>query len=175
MSLLLALKFLMIRLSFSLKAVFVKPKVSLPKGAMVVSSLVNFTHLPWGYATLSDEVPDVNSVIRRREDLRLLEGTEVVVSGRVKEFRRHEKRRDLDTVLLVNLIVTPTPLGESIFLSHLWFLRRQFKKLGRIPEQSERVVFYGEVYSYRRLGGRSIDRGLFNSTDYGIKPVRYED
>jgi len=117
----------------------------------------------------------VSSVIRRRDDLRLLEGTEVCVSGRVKEFRRHEKRRDLDTILLTNLIVTPAPLGESVFLSHLWFLRRQFKKMGRIPEQGERLKFYGEVYSYRRLGGRSVDRGLFNSTDFGIKPMRYED
>lgn len=128
-----------------------------------------------GYTAHSHRRDNVNSVIRRREDLRLLEGTEVIVSGRVKEFRRHEKRRDLDTVLLVNLIVTPTPLGESIFLSHLWFLRRQFKKIGRVPDQGERLIFYGSVYSYRRLGGRSIDRGLFNSTDYGIKPVRYED
>lgn len=125
--------------------------------------------------TLAREQRDVSSVIRRREDLRLLEGTEVFVSGRVKEFRRHEKRRDLDTLLLVNLIVTPIPLGESVFLSHLWFLRRQFKKMGRIPEQGERLRFFGQVYSYRRLGGRSIDRGLFNSTDFGVKPLRYED
>jgi hypothetical protein len=117
----------------------------------------------------------VSTVIRRREDLRLLQGTEVAVSGRVKEFRKHEKRRDLDTILLVNLIVTPIPLGESVFLSHLWFLRRQFKKIGQVPEQGERIQFIGEVYPYRRLGGKSIDRGLFNSTDFGIKPLRYED
>ena len=117
----------------------------------------------------------MSSVIRRRDDLRLLEGTEVAVSGRVKEFRKHERRRDLDTILLVNLIVTPTPIGESVFLSHLWFLRRQFKKVGRVPEQGERVHFIGLGYPYLRLGGKSIDRGLFNSTDYGIKPLRYED
>jgi hypothetical protein len=117
----------------------------------------------------------VSSVIRRRDDLRLLSGTLVEVSGRVKEFRKHEKRRDLDTILLVNLIITPTPIGESVFLSHLWFLRRQFRKIGRVPEQNERVKFLGEVYSYRRLGGKSIDRGLFNSTDYGVKPVGYEN
>jgi hypothetical protein len=96
------------------------------------------------------------------------------VSGRVKEFRKHERRRDLDTLLLVNLIITPLPIGESIAVSHLWFLRRQFKKLGRVPEQDERLKFEGEVYSYRRLGGKSIDRGIFNSTDYGVKPVQYE-
>jgi hypothetical protein len=121
------------------------------------------------------EQQNVNTVIRRRDDLRLLQGTEVSVSGRVKEYRRHEKRRDLDTLLLVNLIVTPTPIGESIFLSHLWFLRRQFKKIGHIPERGERIQFVGEVYSYRRLGGKSIDRGLFNSTDFGIKPLRYNE
>lgn len=117
----------------------------------------------------------MSTVIRRREDLRLLQGTEVAVSGRVKEFRKHEKRKDLDTLLLVNLIVTPLPIGESLFLSHLWFLRRQFKKIGRVPEQGERIQFIGEVYPYRRLGGKSIDRGLFNTTDFGIKPLRYED
>ena len=114
-----------------------------------------------------------SSVIRRRDDLRLLEWTKVIVSGRLKEFRRHERRRDLDTILLVNLIITPLPIGESIAVSHLWFLRRQFKKLGRIPEQGERIRFFGLVYSYRRLGGKSVDRGLFNSTDYGVKPLSY--
>ena len=114
-----------------------------------------------------------DTVIRRREDLRLLEGTLVEVSGRVKEFRKHERRRDLDTILLTNLIVTPKPLGESIAVSHLWFLRREFKKLGKIPEQGERIRFLGIVYSYRRLGGKSIDRNLFNTVDYGVKPQNY--
>ena len=127
------------------------------------------------YTAVSNEDHHVSTVIRRREDLRLLNGTEVAVSGRVKEYRKHEKRKDLDTLLLVNLIVTPKPIGESIFLSHLWFLRRQFKKIGRVPEQGERILFIGEVYPYRRLGGKSVDRGLFNSTDFGIKPLRYED
>ena len=117
----------------------------------------------------------MSTVIRRREDLRLLEGIEVVVSGRVKEFRKHEKRKDLDTVLLTNLIITPIPIGESVFVGHLWFLRRQFKKINRVPEQGERIQFIGLVYPYRRLGGKSIDRGLFNTTDFGIKPLRYED
>ena len=114
-----------------------------------------------------------DTVIRRRDDLRFLEGTLVDVSGRTKEFRRHERRRDLDTLLLVNLIVSPTPMGESVFLGHLWFLRRQFKKIGRVPEQNERVRFLAEVYSYRRLGGKSLDRRLFNQIDYGLKPVGY--
>ena len=119
------------------------------------------------------KINDVTSVIRRRDDLRLLEGIPVLVSGRVKEFRKHERRKDLDTILLVNLIITPKPIGESISVGHLWFLRRQFKKAGRVPEQGERIRFEGEVYSYRRLGGKSIDRGLFNTTDYGVKPLSY--
>jgi len=117
----------------------------------------------------------VNSILRQREDLRLLDGTKVECSGRVKEFRRHEKRRDLDTILLVNMNVTPQPIGESILVNHLWFLRRQFRKIGRVPEQNERIRFFGEVYCYTRLGGKSIDRNLFGSTDYGIKPVSYEN
>ncbi len=115
----------------------------------------------------------MNTVIRQRDDLRLLEGTPVMCTGRVKEFRRHEKRRDLDTLLLLNLIVTPHPLGESIAVEHLWFLQRQFKKIGLFPEQNERIRFLGEVYSYTRLGGKSIDRKLFGTTDYGIKPVSH--
>ncbi len=115
----------------------------------------------------------MNSIIRRRDDLRLLEKTKVLVSGRVKEFRKHERRKDLDTILLVNLIITPVPIGESISVEHLWFLQRQFKKLGKVPEQGERIFFLGEVYSYRRLGGKSVDRGLFNTTDYGVKPIEY--
>ena len=117
----------------------------------------------------------MSTVIRRRDDLRLLENTLVEVSGRVKEYRRHERRRDLDTLLLVNVIVTPVPIGESVFLSHIWILRRQFKKIGRVPEQNERIKFLAEVYSYKRLGGKSVDRGLFNSEDYGVKPVSYEN
>ena len=134
---------------------------------------MKFTLFYWSYNADSMEQRNVSTVIRRRDDLRLIQGAEVSVSGRLKEYRKHERRRDLDTLLLVNLIVTPLPIGESIFLSHLWFLRRQFKKIGRVPEQGERIQFVGEVYSYRRLGGKSIDRGLFNTTDFGIKPLRY--
>jgi hypothetical protein len=116
-----------------------------------------------------------SSIVRQRSDLKFLEGVEVQISGRVKEFRGHEKRRDLDTVLLTSLIINPLPLGESIAVHHMWFLRRQFKKIGRIPEQGERVRFIGVIYSYKRLGGKSIDRGLFGAEDYGIRPLRYEN
>jgi hypothetical protein len=114
-----------------------------------------------------------SSVIRRREDLRLLEGTQVRVSARVKELRKHEKRRDLHSFCLVNVYVSPLPLGETIYLSHIFILKRQFKKIGRVPELNERITFLATVYSYRRLGGKSLDRGLYNSTDYGLLPVSY--
>jgi hypothetical protein len=114
-----------------------------------------------------------STVIRRRDDLRLLEGTEVRVSARIKELRKHEKRRDLHSFCLVNVFVTPQPLGETIYLSHIFILKRQFKKIGRVPNLNERITFMATVYSYRRLGGRSLDRGLYNTTDYGLLPVRY--
>jgi hypothetical protein len=117
---------------------------------------------------------DVSTVIRRREDLRLLEGIEVIVSARVKELRKHEKRSDLHSYCLVNVYVSPLPLGETIYLSHIFILKRQFKKIGRVPELNERITFLATVYSYRRLGGKSLDRGLYNSTDYGLLPVSYE-
>ena len=115
----------------------------------------------------------VNTVIRHREDLRLLVGTKVRVSGRVKEYRRHATRRDLDTVLLVSLSVTPMPDGETLWVDHLFFLRRQFLKMGRVPVQGERVFFEGIVYEYTRLGGKSLERKLLGHQDYGIKPMKY--
>jgi hypothetical protein len=116
---------------------------------------------------------NVSTMIRRRDDLRLLEGTEVKVSARVKELRKHERRRDLHSYCLVNVFVTPQPLGETIYLSHIFVLKRQFKKIGRVPDLNERITFMAIVYSYRRLGGKSLDRGLYNSTDYGLLPVNY--
>ncbi len=115
----------------------------------------------------------MSSIIRRREDLRLLEGTQVRVSARIKELRKHPKRRDLHSFCLVNVFVTPVPLGESIYLSHIFILKRQFKKIGRIPDLNERINFMATVYSYRRLGGKSHDRGLYNTTDFGLLPVSY--
>jgi hypothetical protein len=117
-----------------------------------------------------------NSVIRQRTDLEFLNGTTVECSGRVKEFKCHEKRKDLDSVLLVNLIVTPVPFGESIAIDHMWILKKQLQQIGKLPSQNERIRFTGLVYSYRRMGGKSIDRGLFGSTDYGILPkVNHEN
>jgi hypothetical protein len=111
----------------------------------------------------------INSVVRQRSDLQFLDGATVECSGRVKEFRPH-KRKDLESVLLVNLIVTPIPVGESIAIDHMWVLKKQLQKMGKIPSKNERIRFIGTVYPYKRLGGKSIDRGLYGSTDYGILP-----
>ncbi len=114
---------------------------------------------------------DETSVIRQRGDLKYLVGTEVECSGRVKEFRPHVKRKDLDSLCLVNVFVTPLPLGESIYLDHLWVLKKQFKVVGSVPQKNERIHFIGKVYSYKRVGGKSIDRGLFGLEDFGILPL----
>ncbi len=111
------------------------------------------------------------SVIRQRGDLKYLVGTEVECSGRVKEFRPHVKRKDLDSLCLVNVFVTPLPLGESVYLDHLWVLKKQFKVVGSVPQKNERIHFIGKVYSYKRVGGKSIDRGLFGLEDFGILPL----
>ena len=111
------------------------------------------------------------SVIRQRGDLKFLEGTEVDCSGRVKETRYHGKRKDLDSLCLVHVIVTPIPQGESLYLDHIWVLCKQFKSAGKIPLYNERIHFTGRVYSYRRLGGKSVDRGLFGKEDFGVLPL----
>ena len=73
------------------------------------------------------------------------------------------------------MIITPIPLGESIYVDHLWVLRKQFSKIGKVPDRGERVHFKGKVYSYRRLGGKSIDRGWYGTEDFGILPLSYLD
>ena len=109
--------------------------------------------------------PDYRAVLEPLED-QLVE-----VTGRIKEFRRHPRKKHLETVLLVNLIVTPTPLGESVPLTHLWCLTRHLKRLGVPLEQNERVRFVGTVYAYHRLGGKSKSRGLKGTHDFSILPI----
>lgn len=116
-----------------------------------------------------------SSVIRQRGDLKYLENTEVECSGRIKQFKKHEKRRDLDSWCLTNVIVTPTPVGESIYLDHIWILRKQLKKAGCSPVHNQRIHFVAKVYSYKRLGGKSIDRGLYGLEDYGLLPLHMKD
>ena len=106
-----------------------------------------------------------------RAELEPFENQLVEVTGRIKEFRHHPRKKHLETVLLVNLIVTPLPLGESVPLTHLWCLTRHLKRLGVPLEQNERVRFTGTVYAYHRLGGKSKSRGLKGTHDFSILPV----
>ena len=106
-----------------------------------------------------------------RQELEALEDHLVEVTGRIKEFRSHPRKKHLETVLLVNLIVTPLPLGESVPLTHLWCLTRHLKRLGVPLEQNTRITFTGTVYAYHRLGGKSKTRGLKGTHDFSILPV----
>ena len=106
-----------------------------------------------------------------RAELEPLEDQLVEVTGRIKEFRRHPRKKHLETVLLVNLIVTPLPLGESVPLTHLWCLTRHLKRLDIPLEQNERIRFTGTIYAYHRLGGKSKSRGLKGTHDFSILPV----
>ncbi len=106
-----------------------------------------------------------------RDLLEPLEDQLVEVTGRIKEFRQHPKKKHLETVLLVNLIVTPVPLGESVLVSHLWFLTRHLKRLGISLDHNTRVSFTGTVYAYLRLGGKSKTRGLKGTHDFSILPI----
>jgi len=106
-----------------------------------------------------------------RQELEPLEDRLVEVTGRIKEFRSHPRKKHLETVLLVNLIVTPLPLGESVPLTHLWCLTRHLKRLGVPLEQNTRITFTGTVYAYHRLGGKSKTRGLKGTHDFSILPV----
>ncbi len=93
-------------------------------------------------------------------------------SGRIRDFKKHKRRTDLDAVLLVNVIVTPLPLGESISIDHLWVLSKKLSKLGADLTLNNRIYFEGSVYKYKRLGGKSLKRCLLGSEDYGIQPLK---
>lgn len=109
-----------------------------------------------------------------RKELEALEAQLVEVSGRVKEFRDHPERADLQSLLLVNLVITPLPRGKpkrSIKLTHLWVLTKHVRRAGVDPKRNRRVTFTGSVYSYFRLGGKSKERGLHGSHDFSILPM----
>lgn len=109
-----------------------------------------------------------------RRELQHLEAQLVEVSGRVKEFRDHPERADLQSMLLVNIIVTPLPRGKprrSIKLTHLWVLTKHVTRAGVEPRRNRRVTFTGSVYAYYRLGGKSKQRGLHGSHDFSILPM----
>jgi len=106
-----------------------------------------------------------------RQELQPLEAQLVEVSGRVKEFRDHPERSDLQSLLLVNLTVRPLPRGKIVKLSHLWVLTKHVVRTGAEPKQGRRVKFNGSVYAYFRLGGKSKERGLHGSHDFSILPM----
>ena len=109
-----------------------------------------------------------------RIELEPLEAQLVEVSGRVKEFRDHPERSDLQSLLLVNLVVTPLPRGRpkrSIKLTHLWVLTKHIRRAGVEPLRNRRIIFTGSVYAYFRLGGKSKERGLRGSHDFSILPM----
>ena len=95
-----------------------------------------------------------------RKELEPYEAQLVEVSGRVKEFREHSERKDLQSLLLVNVQIRPVGKRRLIKLSHLWVLSKHIKRVGVEPRKGRRLKFIGSVYAYFRLGGKSKQRGL---------------
>ena len=106
-----------------------------------------------------------------RRELEPYEAQLVEVSGRCKEFRDHPDRRDLQSVLLVDLDVVTVEGREPIRVSHLWVLTKHLKRADIDPTKTQRVKFIGSVYAYFRLGGKSRQRGLHGLHDFSILPM----
>ena len=106
-----------------------------------------------------------------RTELEPFEAQLVEVSGRVKEFRDHPERKDLQSMLLVNVQVRPTSKRKLIKLSHLWVLTKHVKRTGVEPKRGRRLKFMGSVYAYFRLGGKSKQRSLHGTHDFSILPM----
>lgn len=97
----------------------------------------------------------------------------VHVRARLKEYRDHPARDDLKSAVFVPAIITPQQSNCKIELHHLWILLRHLKKAEVKLHKGRWVEFVGTVYSYRRLGGRSEERGLKGLWDFGILPVHH--
>ena len=106
-----------------------------------------------------------------RKELEPFEAQLVNVIGRCKEFRSHPERKDLQSLLLVNVTVRLVNSDEIIPLTHLWVLTKHIKRLGVEPELGNILGFIGSVYAYLRLGGKSKQRGLLGSHDFSILPM----
>lgn len=106
-----------------------------------------------------------------RTELEPYEAQLVEVSGRVKEFRDHTERKDLQSILLVNVQIRPVGKRRLIKLSHLWVLAKHVKRVGVEPKKGRRLKFIGSVYAYFRLGGKSKQRGLLGYHDFSILPM----
>ena len=110
-----------------------------------------------------------------RRQLEPLEAQLVEVSGICKQFRDHPERRDLQSLLLIDLRIRPISGGKSIHLSHLWVLSKHIKRTGLDPKAGRPLRFIGSVYAYLRLGGKSKQRGLHGSHDFSILPMEASD
>ena len=110
-----------------------------------------------------------------RKELEPFEAQLVEVSGRCKEFRDHPERKDLQSLLLVNVQIRPYGVRKLIKLSHLWVLTKHVKRTGIEPKRGRRIRFVGSVYAYFRLGGKSKQRGLLGSHDFSILPMEAPD
>ena len=106
-----------------------------------------------------------------RKELEPFEAQLVEVSGRCKEFRDHSERKDLQSMLLVNVQIRPVGKRKLIKLAHLWVLTKHVKRVGIEPKRGRRMKFIGSVYAYFRLGGKSKQRGLHGSHDFSILPM----
>ena len=106
-----------------------------------------------------------------RMELEPFEAQLVEVSGRVKEFRDHPERKDLQTMLLVNVQVRPLSKRKLIKLTHLWVLTKHVRRAGLEPKRGRRIGFIGSVYAYFRLGGKSKQRSLHGTHDFSILPM----
>ena len=106
-----------------------------------------------------------------RKELEPYEAQLVEVSGRVKEFREHSERKDLQSLLLVNVQIRPVNKRRLIKLTHLWVLAKHVKRVGIEPKRGRRLKFIGSVYAYFRLGGKSKQRGLLGFHDFSILPM----
>ena len=106
-----------------------------------------------------------------RKELEPYEAQLVEVSGRCKEFREHSERKDLQSLLLVNVQIRPVGKRRLIKLTHLWVLAKHIKRVGVEPKRGRRLKFIGSVYAYFRLGGKSKQRGLLGFHDFSILPM----
>jgi hypothetical protein len=91
--------------------------------------------------------------------------------ARLKEYRDHPSRDDLRSAVFVPAIITPEMSRDSITLHHLWVLQRHLKTADVTLHKGRWVEFVGTVYAYKRLGGKSEERGLKGQWDFGVLPV----
>ena len=95
----------------------------------------------------------------------------IEVKARLKEFRDHPTREDLRSAVFVPAILKPFDASCEIHLHHLWILHRHLQAANCRLYKGRWTSFIGSVYSYKRLGGKSNERGLKGTWDFGVLPV----